>query len=234
MPARFALSLPDSPMSACRHIARRFAPLASIILLHVAVLYALQSGLLRVTAEAAISKVVLASFITPERPRQPEPPAPASPRPAPAVKKASPPLPAPVVNKTPSPQAITAPPAEVAPPQPSEAPVASVASPAPSVAPAPPAQPRVVSSGIEYLQMPRPEYPPLSRRLGEEGRVMLRVLVNDRGRAEHAEVQKSSGSSRLDDAARQAILRAVFKPHIEDGRPVSVYAIVPIQFQLDS
>lgn len=70
--------------------------------------------------------------------------------------------------------------------------------------------------------------------MGEEGKVMLRVLVNEKGRPERVEVQKTSGSPRLDEAARQAAMRAVFKPHMEDGRPVAVFAIIPIRFQLDS
>jgi protein TonB len=87
-------------------------------------------------------------------------------------------------------------------------------------------------SGVEYVQPPRPEYPATSRRMNEEGKVMLRVLVNERGRPEQAEVQKSSGYSRLDEAARQAAMRAVFKPHAEDGKPVAVYALIPINFSI--
>jgi protein TonB len=60
----------------------------------------------------------------------------------------------------------------------------------------------------------------------------LRVLVNEAGRAERADVQTSSGSSRLDEAARQAALRALFKPHLEDGNAVAVYALVPINFSI--
>lgn len=70
--------------------------------------------------------------------------------------------------------------------------------------------------------------------MGEEGKVLMRVLVNDKGRPERVDVQTSSGSPRLDEAAKQAVMRAVFKPHIEAGRPVPVYAIIPIKFQLDS
>ena len=70
--------------------------------------------------------------------------------------------------------------------------------------------------------------------MGEEGRVMLRVLVNEKGRPERVEIQQTSGSPRLDEAARQAAQRAVFKPHIENGRAIAVFAIIPIKFQLDS
>lgn len=69
--------------------------------------------------------------------------------------------------------------------------------------------------------------------MGEEGRVVLRVLVNDKGRTESVEVQTTSGSTRLDEAAKQALKRALFKPHTEDGKAAAVYAIVPITFKLN-
>jgi len=67
----------------------------------------------------------------------------------------------------------------------------------------------------------------------EEGTAVLRVLVNARGRAERVELQKSTGSPRLDEAAKQAVLRTLFKPYIEDGKALPVFATVPIKFQLD-
>ncbi|WP_206047211.1 energy transducer TonB, partial [Noviherbaspirillum denitrificans] len=93
---------------------------------------------------------------------------------------------------------------------------------------------KTITSGIEYLQPPQPEYPPASRRMGEEGKAVLRVLVNEKGRPERADVQTSSGFARLDEAARKAVMRALFKPFIEDGKAVPAYAIVPIRFQLDN
>lgn len=213
---------------------RRIGPLGAIIVLHIAFFYALQSGLVRKAAEA-LPKEVPVMFITPQPQQKPEPPkpqpAPEKPKTVPVVKQqATPRPPVPVVNTTPSQHAITAPPAPPAPSAPAEpaAPVVS-APPAPSA----PAVPKTITAGIEYLQAPQPEYPPVSRRMGEEGKAVLRVLVNDKGRPERVEVQKSSGSARLDEAARQAVLRAVFKPFIEDGKAVAAYAIVPIKFQLD-
>ena len=214
---------------------RRIGPLGAIILLHVGFFFVLQSGLLRHAAEA-LPKEVMVTFITPERTPEPPKPQPRPPEPnpvpktVPVVKKSvTPPPPVPVVNPTPSQNAITAPPA---PPSPPAEPVA----PAVTAPPAPPApaMPKTVTSGIEYVQAPQPEYPPASRRMGEEGKAVLRVLVNEKGRPERVEVQKTSGSPRLDEAARQAVLRAVFKPFIEDGKAVPAFAIIPIRFQLDN
>lgn len=230
-----SLNRPPILTSTVAPLLQRVGPLGAIILLHVGFFYALQSGLLRHAAQAVLPKTVMVNFITPEQPKpQPPAPQPAKPKTVPVVKKAAPPPPLPPkVNTAPSEQAITTPPVAPEPP----APVAASAPPALPAAPAPataPALPRTVSSGIEYIQPPQPAYPSAARRLGEEGKVMLRVLVNEKGRPEQVEIQKTSGSARLDEAARMAALRAVFKPHIEDGRPVAVFAIIPIRFQLDS
>jgi protein TonB len=61
---------------------------------------------------------------------------------------------------------------------------------------------------------------------------MLRVLIGEKGQAEQVTIQKSSGSEKLDEAGRQAVLRALYKPYIEDGKAIPVYALVPINFQL--
>ncbi len=205
---------------------RRFGPLAAIIALHIAFFYALQSGLLRQAAQA-LPQEVFASFITPEPAPKVEVPKPQTPtpEPAPLPKKATP-VKAPLAaSDKPAP---TAPAVPAAPAAPAES---SAAAPAAPPAPAAPAMPRTVS-GVEYIQAPPPEYPPLARRNGEQGKVMLKVLVNERGHAERAEIQQSSGSPRLDEAARQAVLRYLFKPHLEDGRAIAVFAVVPIIFSL--
>lgn len=238
-------SYPFPEMSfAWRQAVRRGAPLAIVVLLHVALLYALTSGLLH-NSKPLMPHEVLVHFITAETIA---PPAPPTPKPVPQVKpKTLPavskpvrkPVPrpiAPAVNITPSEQAITLPtaPEQTAPAQPFvAAEPQAAASAAPAAAPAAPAAPKTISSGVEYLSPPRPEYPILSRRRGEEGKVVLRALINPKGRPDQVEIQTSSGSVRLDEAARQAVQRAVFKPHMEDGKAVAVYAIVPIKFQLD-
>lgn len=210
--------------------ARRIGPLGTIILLHIVFFWALQNGLVRQVAQA-MPKEIVATFISPEPQPQPQP---AAPKTVPVVKKAvTPPRPAvPVINHAPSEKAITVPPAAPA-PAPALADMSAPVVAAAPTAPAAPALPRTVTAGIEYLQPPQPEYPPIARRLGEEGKAVLRVLVNEKGRPERVDVQKTSGSARLDEAARQAVLRAIFKPFIEDGKAVPAYAIVPIRFQLD-
>lgn len=91
--------------------------------------------------------------------------------------------------------------------------------------------PKVVSA-VEYIQAPQADYPAIARRLGEEGRVVMQVLVNDKGRAEKVEILKSSGFSRLDESAKLALLRALFKPYLEDGKPLPMLATASINFSL--
>lgn len=220
----------SSPALAWKKI-KRIGPLATILLLHVAFFWALKSGLIHQAAQA-VPKEIFASFITPEKAPEPTPaaPTPATPKTVAVVKKnITPPRPTPVVNTTPSETAISVPTPAPQPPQHEEP--AAAAPPAPPVAPP---QPRTITSGVEYLQPPDVKYPAVSKRMGEEGKSVIRVLINEKGRAERVEVQKSSGSSRLDDAAKQAVMRALFKPYMEDGKPLPVFAIVPINFQLSN
>jgi periplasmic protein TonB len=210
---------------------KRIGPLGAIILLHIAFFYALESGLIKKAANA-LPKEVFVSLITPEHAPEPAPPKEApkpkpkpKPKTVPIVKKTiAPPLP--VLNTTPPPTATEAPPT---PPQ-SAAPVAV----APQTEPATPAVPKTITSGVEYIQKPQVEYPAASKRMGEEGTVILHVLVNEKGRAESVDIQKSSGSPRLDEAARDAARRALFKPYTEDGKAIRVYANVPITFKLEN
>jgi periplasmic protein TonB len=91
------------------------------------------------------------------------------------------------------------------------------------------AAPRVVSD-VAYLKPPAPRYPTESRRLGEEGMVLLRVVIDESGRANRIEIQRSSGHSRLDDAALEAVRSALFRPYVEDGIARAVLATIPIEF----
>jgi len=93
-------------------------------------------------------------------------------------------------------------------------------------------KPKLVSA-VEYVREPAPRYPPQSRRLREQGVVVLRVIVDERGTASSIEIETSSGHARLDDAAREAVLRAEFRPYIEDGEPRRALVLIPIEFALN-
>jgi protein TonB len=80
----------------------------------------------------------------------------------------------------------------------------------------------------------QPDYPPTSRRLGEEGSVVLQVLVGADGKVQDGKVQTSSGFPRLDEAALKHALRAWrFKPGTEDGTPVTTWHSVKVTFRIE-
>lgn len=204
--------------------------LASIVAIHLLLFYLLQSGMLRQVMHAALPEVINISFIAPPAP--PAPPKPSAPVAPKMVQVAMhqpvavipPPL---VVTLAPTVPTITLPQAQAA----EAAPAPLMAPPAPQALA--PSTPRTVS-GVEYIRPPQPVYPSNSRRLGESGVVLLRILIDEKGQPEQVTVQKSSGFPNLDEAGCRAARHALFKPHLEDGKPVAVFVIVPLNFQLAS
>lgn len=93
--------------------------------------------------------------------------------------------------------------------------------------------PKLISA-VEYVREPNPRYPPQSRRLREQGLVVLRVLIDEKGQACKIEIESSSGHSRLDHAAKEAVARAAFRPYVEDGEPRRALVLIPIEFSLTS
>jgi periplasmic protein TonB len=89
-------------------------------------------------------------------------------------------------------------------------------------------------SDVAYVKPPSPHYPSESRRAREEGLVVLRVLIDESGHASTINVYRSSGHPRLDEAARDAVRRAVFKPYVDGGTARAAIAVVPVEFSLHS
>jgi protein TonB len=83
-----------------------------------------------------------------------------------------------------------------------------------------------------YLNNPAPAYPPLLRRAGEQGKVILRVLVNADGHADEVRVQHSSGQSMFDEAALDAVRKWRFVPARRGEAVVAEWVQVPIEFRL--
>ena len=160
------------------------------------------------------------------------------------IRSAPPPVPEPVpprpkpVERAPAPQPKPAQPVQPqildsqaeAPTAPAEPPAFKEA-PAPAPAPSPPAvsQPRFDAG---YLQNPAPAYPALSRRLGEEGKVVLRVFVDPGGRPSQIEIRTGSGSPRLDQAAQEAVWRWKFVSARRGDEAIGAWVLVPIVFNL--
>lgn len=244
--ARLA-AMPDLPGIQLPRIAPK--SLALVVALHVAVIVVLANHRTEVPEPP---RPVMVSLITPEpAPEAPKPeitppkPLPATPKP---VKKKAEPKPVkkpePVVQ--PEPQLVSSAP-ENTPAPAVEPPAPTPPAPAPEVTPPP--QPEVAKAAppapaeedppidpplfnADYLDNPAPGYPSLSRRLGEEGRVLLRVHVAAGGAAKSVVLHKSSGHSRLDQVALDTVKRWKFVPARQGDKPVDAWVIVPIQFSL--
>ena len=182
------------------------------------------------TAPVPQAKPTVAPPPAPQKPAEPV----AKPKPVPERQHKPSPKPVPVKRPVPRPlpnqervaqkrSAIAAEPA-AATPQPAQTAKSSAAA-LPVVAP------RYQAPG---LNNPPLRYPPVSRRLGEEGKVRLRVLVSPEGRALQIQMLTSSGSSRLDAAARELVARWRFLPATKGGAMVQGWVEIPIVFQLRS
>lgn len=189
----------------------RGGPLIAVIGIHVALIYVLAVSMGVVEAPKFVQPIE-AVFI-PE-PTQPEPE-------MPQVKPDLPKLAEPSEQPPPEIQfdEVVVPPAENAMPASNNAVAATEAV-------GQTAQELKTSTRVE------PTYPPASRRASEEGTVRLKVLVDETGRPKDIQVAQSSGFSRLDEAAKQAVRRWKFVAANNGSGPVSVWTQVAISFRL--
>lgn len=206
-----------------------------VVLLHVAALWALQTGLIQRVVAAVLPVVVLSELIEPPRPKVTPAPPPPQPRlgvPTVTKKVASlpaPPMPLAVADVAPAPN--NAPTGVVQAPlalPPMAAPVATMPTPIAS-----PPKVELPSSDADYLQNPKPAYPAMSKRLGEQGRVIVRVLIGLDGVAQQAEIRQSSGFERLDQAALATVQRWRYVPGKRAGVAEAMWFNVPINFVLE-
>ncbi len=167
----------------------------------------------------------------PPQPR-PQPPPPLTPARA-LPKKAQPPAPSIVAAPSPAPAEFAAAPAPPEPAVVTPMPTAAV-TPASAPAPAtPPPPPKVIpASAVQYLEPPAPDYPRLSRRNSEAGKVLVRVYIDSNGQPHNVQEVASSGFARLDSAAAEAVQRARFRPYAENGEAIGVWTSIPINFEL--
>jgi len=117
---------------------------------------------------------------------------------------------------------------------PSPPPAPAVATPAPTLAAAPsaPVKVELPNSKADYLHNPPPEYPPMSVRRGEQGQVLLKVLIGADGLPQKVELLNSSGFERLDKAALEAAMRWRYVPGKRGGVAEAMWYQVPMVFNL--
>ena len=104
-----------------------------------------------------------------------------------------------------------------------------------AVAPAAPSRAEVIEPphfNVAYLNNPRPAYPPMARRLGIEGLVVLRVQVSAKGTPDQVAVAQTSGTQVLDEAALRAVQGWSFVPARLGEKPIAHVVDVPVRFQL--
>lgn len=216
--------------------AQRRVMVATIVAAHAAGAWGLmQIGAVREAVREAAPMFV--DLIAPPAPPAPPVPPPLKPQPQPQ------PQPQPIIKKAPPPVIAAAPspaPSAFVVPEPPPEPIVVAAAPAPPVvtAPAPPPAPppppqNLPASAVQYETTVTPDYPRLSRRNGESGRVMVRVFIDEAGTPRQVQVGATSGFERLDASALAAVLKFRFKPPTVNGQPFSGWTNVPIDFGLE-
>lgn len=197
----------------------RTSSLSLVAIAHVAVYYFLAL----LPAREAISEAsALMVTLIHEQPRAEQKPTElAKPQPVKLQQVLVEPIPVSLIATTSAPADVTATPPVLSQPVPT---TATMPVPLPTAVP-----PRF---DADYLDNPAPVYPALSRRMGEEGKVMLRVFVEASGAASQLEIRTSSGSQRLDSAAIEAVRRWKFAPAKQGDKFVAAWVLVPINFSL--
>lgn len=214
---------PLTPERPALPLAERVTRWLVVVLVHGVLAYGLLYVSVRndlVPVPASLS-VRLLPMLEDRKPRLPPPP-PATPTP---VRKATAqPLPV-LVARAPA----EAPGTFVVAPQPPAPPVAVPI----AAAPLPPAPVTAARFDADYLHNPKPVYPAMARRNGEEGKVLLRVRVGPEGLAQEVTVRQGTGFPRLDEAAREAVSRWRFVPARRGDENIESWVVVPITFALD-
>lgn len=155
-----------------------------------------------------------------EPPPEPKPKPKPTPKPKPKPKPAPPVPPPPKVEPTPEPTVATPPPT-----------VAQTASNDTKMMDLPSAGPKDVQT--IGCRVPAPEYPRKARRMKLEGSVLVRLVIDNKGQVQSANIARSSGNQELDEAARKAVMAASCTPYMENGRAISVRAAQPVSFRLN-
>ena len=220
-------------------IRRNVLVAVGVLVVHMLVVWRVQSGALRPAVEVLVPVHILVKFISP--PAITLAPPPAVPNQHPVAKSpiqtrapVSQPLPAMpmTVSDTTLYPAATAERTTAEPHVPVLTPSAAAMALAPAAPPAPAAPQRVElpSTNAEYLQNPKPLYPGMSKRLGEQGQVIHSVLIGEDGLPVSAVLVKSSGFDRLDQAAYTAVMRWHYVPGKRNGVPTAMSFNVPINW----
>ncbi len=209
---------------------RNIRIVAIVLLLHAGGLWALQARLLRKVVNVFVPAQVIVEMQEPVETPTPPAPTPVKAQATP-VRQSVPLAVAKPAKPAPEPSPIAPAPVEatvhpvVAEKDVVVAQVAAVAPPAARV--------EMPSSDADYLNNPKPRYPPISKRMGEQGKVLIRTLIGADGVAQEASIFKSSGFDRLDQTALETALKWRYVPGKRAGMAEAMWFNVPFTFVLE-
>ena len=197
--------------------------IAAVLLIHAGLLWVAQRELAELPASKESGQVMMADVVSD------------IPNAAPLTSAKSSPQPVPIPTPT---KSVSKPDTPALTPNSSnaqETATASTGAAAPATASGKAGAPSLVepSADADYLKNPPPAYPRASRRLGEQGTVIVRVFISTQGLPEKAEVRTSSGFARLDQAALEAVQRWRFVPGRRSGTPEAMWFNIPVRFVLE-
>ena len=202
-----------------RSQSRRLTGMVITVVLHIALIYALIHGLARKIVEI-VTPPLETKIIEEIKPPQPDKPPP----PPPKLETPPPPF-------IPPPEVNIQMPVQMAPTITAVAPT-----PPPKPAPVVPTPPRQVANTapvVNAASCDKPEYPPAARRANETGTVLLNFLIDVDGKVIESKVERSSGSRRLDEAARLGLELCNFRPATVDGKPTRAWARIEYVWRLE-
>lgn len=198
---------------------RHFTGFVIVVALHALLVYGLINGLARkivhVISEPLETKIIEEVKPPPDKPPPPPPPK-LAPPPPPYIPPPEVQVQLPATLRL---NAITA--------------VTSTKPPAPVPPPARPHVPNRAAAIVNASACEKPEYPSAALRAHEEGLVTLAFLIEVDGKVLESKVERSSGSRRLDEAARNALGLCKFQPAMVDGKPEKSWARIEYQWRIE-
>ncbi|MFM0031159.1 energy transducer TonB [Paraburkholderia madseniana] len=241
MQASHTVSAGTTSASSPRMNSRALAATAAVAAIHIALLAVILTLRHEPLQPVIESKVMTAQLLAPAPVAAPvalQSIAPPPPKPTPPVHTKPKVQPKPTHSPTPTPLPVAAAPSPtpVAAPEPTPAP-AALAAPAAQAAPAigRPTMDITAPKNVSHIEcsMITPDYPALSKRRGETGTAYVTFVIGPTGKVESISLKKSSGFSRLDDAAIAAAHASSCKPYVENGQAIRATATQPYNFNLN-
>ncbi|MBN8740929.1 MAG: hypothetical protein BGP24_20785 [Lysobacterales bacterium 69-70] len=200
---------------------KRSSAISATLALHALAALAVLAPPAYIAAQKAADPPVQAITVKREEPPPPPPP----PRPIPIKHMPKTPVVQPVAP--PRPEPVRADPVVTAPTE-----MSYPAAPEPELPAASTGAAETAPSAMGYGKVKPVPYPPIAKRQRMEGTVILRVLVGADGVPQSIDIERSSGHSLLDRAAKDAVMKWRFEPGTRNGQPFAAYGLVPIAFKL--